>query len=477
MTRSRPRHGLTLVEMLVATALIIFVMTILASVFTAGISALRNLRGVGSLQDQLRTATNVLRRDLAEPHFGRETTSLAGPYLSQQRLDLYDWSPPRQGFFRIWQGAPSVIEGLDGDGNASYVMNPAGMTDPTRLPALHFTVRVDMPAGQGSGRDRLFFTTSPTTALTAAGLNAQAQQLFSLNRTGAAQSHLGDIEGGTFYSPWMEVAYFLRPTGQSAGESPLFSLHRRRRVALDIRPSASAASVPIPFAGQNGALVVPQMTDVSLFEPTPGSGNAFVNTPTDLTVPYRRLGMRPPGNVNPTTMPPEAAGIFPPNNAYRSLFDDYPNAMAGAGANAIPSPGGDDLLLENVISMDIKANWDVPTDPRIAGRVPAPADYYAPNGAIQNPDSPFDNLPVAAAGFGNDVLTAGGARVFDTWTGEDVGPIRYSQWNTRLESGGNQPLTAVTIPARVRVKAIQIRLRVWDIKTQQARQVTIVQDL
>src|SRR2546423_9303181 len=93
------RTGFTLVEMLVATALIIFVMLILTTVFTAGLQALRNMRGVGSMQDNLRQAATIMRRDLASPHFASEQTSTAGPTVSQQRLDLYDWKPPKQGFF------------------------------------------------------------------------------------------------------------------------------------------------------------------------------------------------------------------------------------------------------------------------------------------------------------------------------------------------------------------------------------------
>ena len=37
--------------------------------------------------------------------------------------------------------------------------------------------------------------------------------------------------------------------------------------------------------------------------------------------------------------------------------------------------------------------------------------------------------------------------------------------------------TQFTIPLRVRVRALQIKLRIWDQKTNQTRQMTIIQDL
>ena len=37
--------------------------------------------------------------------------------------------------------------------------------------------------------------------------------------------------------------------------------------------------------------------------------------------------------------------------------------------------------------------------------------------------------------------------------------------------------TQYTIPLRVRVRALQIKLRIWDQKTSQTRQMTIIQDM
>jgi hypothetical protein len=299
------------------------------------------------------------------------------------------------------------------------------------------------------------------------------------------------------------VAYFLRPSGQQAGSSPLYALYRRRRLLVDTRdrvPDSQLFVQETPgITGSGGGAPKPpassQLTDVSYYGIAP-SGFAsslprlYINTPANITVPYRRLGMNV---VNQDPQASAPAGV--PTPGYRSINEEnYNKNIANPNAN----PGGDDILLENVLSFEIKTTWDVPTDPRI-NRVQGPASFVAPGPTVAaNPEYPFDNLPVTPSSFGNDALAATGARVFDTWRGEDyidtnAGPqyplntVRYSLWNNRYETGqatapplmGATPtdLRPLTIPLRIRVKAIQIRLRVWDTKTQQARQVTIVQDL
>jgi len=490
----RPRSGFTLVEMLVSTALIIFVMTILVSVFTSGIGALRNLRGVGGLQDQLRNATMVIRRDLAAPHFGRETDTLHGPALSQQRLDLYDWTPPKEGFFRIYQGAPALSEGVDPDNNRSYVMDTPEMRATLGAAAmsvnpvnyrhhyLHFTVRLEPNAAQGSGRDRVFSTTN----LGWLGSQLSRPEYLSTD--------------GVFYSPWAEVAYFLRetdlraglasPSARYAGSNKLYTLYRRKRLIVDARPALSIDQIQLP---QQAGAISAIARDVSVYDSgNPSNRVTALNTPGSVTAPYRRFGMWPLA-AQRNVLQPQWAGLncFVPNpvntlnprnadapHSFKTLFEEFE-------ANAqLRDSGGDDVLLENVLSWDVKAHWEVPADVRI-NRVPAPAAYPV------NPDFPFDDLPQTPAGFGNEAFRDVNRfglefpRVFDTWCGEDqkVDPARqivvapYSAWNLRYENGGNANAAFVTIPLRVRVKAIQIRLRVWDTRTQQARQVTIVQDM
>jgi prepilin-type N-terminal cleavage/methylation domain-containing protein len=63
------RRGFTLVEMMVAMALTVFVMVILSQCFVAGLETFSGLKAIGDMQEQLRTATNMLRADLSADHF------------------------------------------------------------------------------------------------------------------------------------------------------------------------------------------------------------------------------------------------------------------------------------------------------------------------------------------------------------------------------------------------------------------------
>src|SRR5271168_5463222 len=113
----RSRTAFTLPELLVATALSLVIMAIIAVAFQKGIDAFRMLRAVGSMQDKLKSAENVIKRDLASEHFsGTFKPGFGGPFLRDQRLDLTGWYPPDQGYFNITQGSVSTQEGVDSDG-------------------------------------------------------------------------------------------------------------------------------------------------------------------------------------------------------------------------------------------------------------------------------------------------------------------------------------------------------------------------
>lgn len=506
MTYKPPSHhrrsAFTLVEMLVSTALIIFVMVILTQVFAYGLQSLRNLRGVGDMQERLRQATIIMRRDLASPHFGRESSPVNGPYLSQQRLDLYDWTPPKEGFFRIYQGSNSTVEGYDGDSIPSF-----RATDH----ALHFTVRMDMGSGQGTGRDRMF-KTSQIPAAWMNGLSFGGQSYLPPSE----MSYL--VQDEDYCSRWAEIAYFLEESGQQVkGNTRLYTLYRRRRVALDCRTEnkkdfnlTNVNAVPLNqqnplYAGwRPDPPIVPPgdpsqisgelRPEVSFFRhPTftmPNNSNErryYFNTPADLANPARRfmnsdayysgramqgaISAQQPGgaavtpNIPPLPFHRALAGLAPAGERqFKSIYTT--STINPANQQSLQQDfGGDDILLENVLSMEIRVNWDSPADSRLQ-------NYFvrSPQTGVNN-DEPFDVLPPFATTSlptaANTVYaSANGPAVFDTWCGAN----NYSY----VGATGPSPLN---IPLRIRVKAIQIRLRIWDIKTQQARQVTIVQDL
>src|SRR5260221_9348597 len=111
--RTKQRKGFTLVELMVAMALTIFVMVILTQAFVVSIDLFSGLKGIGDMQENLRAGTNTMRFDLGQNHFeGMRRTSDPG------------FSAPREGFLRVYQQAISTAEGVDADGMPSSRANP-----------------------------------------------------------------------------------------------------------------------------------------------------------------------------------------------------------------------------------------------------------------------------------------------------------------------------------------------------------------
>src|SRR5262245_8712191 len=63
------RAGFTLVEMLVALALTVFMMAILSEAFVTGLDAMSRMKALGDLEEKLREVAALVRRDLAANHF------------------------------------------------------------------------------------------------------------------------------------------------------------------------------------------------------------------------------------------------------------------------------------------------------------------------------------------------------------------------------------------------------------------------
>src|SRR5262245_28983834 len=135
------RRGFTLIEMLVAMALTLFVMVILSQAFATALETFRGLKAIGDMQESLRIAQTALAADLSADHF--ET----GRKLSHANIVT---DRPREGYFFIRQAsgkntsAAYVTEGFDADGIES-----------TRSydQVLAFTVRL-----KGNAREKFMMT-------------------------------------------------------------------------------------------------------------------------------------------------------------------------------------------------------------------------------------------------------------------------------------------------------------------------------
>jgi hypothetical protein len=238
----------------------------------------------------------------------------------------------------------------------------------------------------------------------------------------------------TMASQWGEVAYFLKPLTTSAGGTPLFALYRRQRLM---------APVPSPAASTPNASEPPQYLEVGFFPAPNPPGTWQVNDPGTITVPPNRLLANPGDPLgNPAASPSNPPG---------SIQDLLGSAAAQAG---------DDLLMTDVISFDIKVLQE--------GYDPNPATN---GGTPINPNnfvSWFIDLPPPGLSQNQIVQQNGTYSIFDTWSSR--APYTYTP-------GPPAQVTPTNTPLPIRILAIQITLRVWDERTQQARQMTITQDM
>jgi hypothetical protein len=480
----RRRTAFTLVEMLVASAIIIFMMYIIASAFEKGLTSFSVMKTQGDMQDKLRAAATTIRMDLTAQHFGD------GSALSDQRLNDQTWQPQDKGYVRISQpGTPGTVEGVDPDNpSAPYYRLPAPTAqnpNPAQNTYMQFTVNLtnghpSVRDARGR-RDQFFMTdTSPDRTLN----QFSAPDYNALNGSTA------------FTSYWAEVTYFVKPqnpakTTDATSGVPLYNFYRRQVLLVD-SPTNNAVPAYQPANGN-------YLKDVSI-----GGNPPTFNRPTDVTEPLRRWGStnifgQPSGGPFLTIFE-DAVNSLPPGSPY-NFTNIYQEPTLG------PRIGGD-LLLTNVVNFEIKVLWE----PVVLGAANATrfnqavsGNFISPN-PTNNPDYPFDYLPVGInPGF--NTAGANSPRVFDTWSANNdpnitnaqkqpaqsygpptTGPLlqpEYGAWNgghfTPLPASTVNPptptATQFSIPLRVRVRAVQIKLRIWDQKSSQTRQMTIIQDL
>jgi prepilin-type N-terminal cleavage/methylation domain-containing protein len=257
------RQGFTLIEMLVAMALTIFIMAILAQAFVAGLETFRQLKGIGDMQENLRIAAMRLRSDLTADHFE------AGRKLSD--AGFLTSGPPAQGFLYIQQGSASVWEGNDPDGQPANQQNPLSSYRATNH-VLHMALRL-----RGNHREGFLSASVPA-----------GSPLFTVNTTipglGQADARFQDVTN-TYTSAWGEVAYFLVPQGNTieplnpkstqAG-TPLFVLYRVQKVV--VADSTAINAQAIPANAQN----LTAYAEMSCETDPAGSGNLIFNSPADL---------------------------------------------------------------------------------------------------------------------------------------------------------------------------------------------------
>jgi prepilin-type N-terminal cleavage/methylation domain-containing protein len=404
------RRGFTLIEMLVAMALTLFIMVILAEAFSTGIDSFSQLKAIGDMEENLRAAATSLRADLAADHFEGKRRLSDG--------DLYS-NPPREGFFRIFRPAAlppnfpqiPIDEGVDADNIRSFRSG---------WHVIHMTVK-----RRGNNRQDFFSAAVPAgSPLLVAAPNPDLTIFFGQTADARMQDN-----GNTYSSQWVEVAYFLVPIGTTTdpnppnppdfsqplppGATPLFALYRVERVVVpDSRwlntPVAGQAAPPIPNTAAG---------DYAQFSwRDTGNGILTFNNPSDLTLPANRSFYFPTA-ANPAGQPG--------NLTVPLAFTAAPGTPWGRGAT---------LVMTNVVSFNVRALRSVPSPPESnqAKRI-----YTDPSFMQLN---------------------------FDTGDPATIPTVPLTN--------GQQ---VVQFPAFL--SAVTVTLRVWDQKTQQTRQISVMQDM
>ena len=389
-TNRSPRAAFTLIELLIGMAVTVLIMSILSYCFQKSMQAMSAMRAQGDAADQLRALTTVMKRDFkADRHLpadGSAGTLNRGRRISDYQMNIAGSAGPASGFFYL-ESPPSTNEGNDGSFDCFRNAPNATYTFGTRI---WFTSV--LPGGDDAN---LYTATSPSI-------------------------------GGTVYSSEAaEIAYFLQqmPGGSNTAPFggtvlPLFNLHRRQRlVALD---SARQAALPA-----NDPEVISTYT-YTYNRPAPPPYSQIItvaNTMTSLAYGDTRTAGNGDQVFTGPTRPMTLGSIFAPLSGPRA---------------------GDDIILSNVLSMEIKPMWNhqngfrdpVPFNGRPAG---GGSPAYG-----QNHDAPFDDLTKATN-------------------------------STLLYAFDSMGQFAPAMP--VRMQSMQFRIRIYDAKTKTARQVTMIVDL
>jgi type II secretory pathway pseudopilin PulG len=353
--RNGGRGGFTLVELLVAMALAIFVMTILVEAFVTAMDTFTGLRSIGDMQDNLRTALQIMRDDLSQAHFdGAKKTS-----------DANFWDePPREGFVYLKQysalqaqAATAVKVDYRKEG-ADPIGNPICIA---RDHVMHFTAR-----RRGNRRQNFFM--DPTDAGLLANHRIAPQGLNNETFYGT---------DGSLNSQWAEIAYFLIPTGWTVTNNdvvsgqPTVMLHNLYRVQYVVAPFVDDMNGTITWNPT-------QFQNVSR-KLTPDTNGKFqFYSPNDLANGSRRfqLPAAPLNDYTKSIPPNQPIPLALPTNGLQQLYDPKTNAQQNAAVT---------LLCSNVTSFQIQVRRNT-TPAGVAFEDLKPTDS---NG------NPVGNAPVA----------------------------------------------------------------------------------
>lgn len=104
------RRAYTLVELLVAMALIVLIMGVISEAFVTGVETFRQLKGIGDLNEELRAAVLQFRTDVAGAHF--QTDRFIADTQREGRADPEEVAELRARYVAICDDALDLEAGL-----------------------------------------------------------------------------------------------------------------------------------------------------------------------------------------------------------------------------------------------------------------------------------------------------------------------------------------------------------------------------
>lgn len=429
------RKGFSLVELLVAMAIIIFMLTIMSQAFVIATTCMQGLKGVGELLDKGRPVLAVLQKDLSAYHFD-----------GMRRLSDEDfWSngPPSQGYFHMYQGGLSTVEGVTNDGVGYEI---SGTTSDHRLA---FTSRL-------SGKNPEDFYIAPLENYSMVPPNppmvpTDYANLVSLFNTGTTLSKSDnssrfDFNLGVVHSQWAEIAYFTKPNNRNANGVPLMDLYRQQKLVLPSTFEANNLQIDsAKYLAYYENFSCKSATVANNMPPPPTKQIVYFNSPSDLSVAANRV--------------PIDVANFPVNTL-------YPNS---------------DVLLNDIISFDVRILPDSSLlDFSLLSNL-ITLRPFAPNSSGYNNIS---NTKVPCV-FDTWCTDRSGAVKYDigdfssgVWQPNSADPAKVPVWNYFYYVDPMNPMNSAYIPIKgLRINAIQVSIRVWDEKSQKAREFKLIQRL
>jgi prepilin-type N-terminal cleavage/methylation domain-containing protein len=419
------RHAFTLVELLVAMALILFIMSIISVAFVDSTESFRIFRARAELSEKLRFLTQTLRSDLRANHF-ENNRRLSDP-------DFWEQGPPKAGYFRVEQ------------------------TNPKLLPATN-TIEGDPVISAGPNEKHVLMLSSFLQGQDYTGFHSVSSPSLNpfkgwLNSFSASDSRLET--DNSYNSPDAEIAWFMggvEPTSMSAVTQYDFA----KNASSYDRLEADDLGVTLYKLYRRTAPMLPCEIPPTTSDPTFDPSN------------LDRISVIPPGITVDSTKK-RLNGItnqLTPNVdvPFRRLFGRFmaANTITGwksAGFNTkLASVGGAAadwaIIADNVLSFSIEV-W------------PERSDRF---------------MDVHTA-FGSSM--SGGQAVFDTWCGRspDAVPNTWGvndDFKSNWKFSGNSlavPMTNYLNGLPKRLLAVRITIRLYDLNTKSTWQATVIEYL